>query len=80
MTLRLVLAHSAINPVDNTHNLQYGTAPPPPPHPRAPPPPRLSRPPLISNPEAVDDDLIDIIAGPSYDDNALDVFVSVITG
>ena len=33
-----------------------------------------------SNKEAVDDDLVDIIAGPSYDDNALDVFISVITG
>jgi len=33
-----------------------------------------------SNKAAVDEDLIDIIATPSYDDNALDVFVSVITG
>lgn len=35
---------------------------------------------VYRNPDAVDDDLVDIIAGPSYDENALDVFVSVITG
>ncbi|KIZ02714.1 hypothetical protein MNEG_5245 [Monoraphidium neglectum] len=35
---------------------------------------------IYGNKEAVDDDLVSIIAAPSYDAGALDVFVSVITG
>ncbi|GBF95960.1 hypothetical protein Rsub_08083 [Raphidocelis subcapitata] len=35
---------------------------------------------VYRNEAAVDDDLVDIIAGPSNDETALDVFVSVITG
>lgn len=35
---------------------------------------------VYSNQEAVDDELVDIIHGPSQDQGALDVFVSVLTG
>ncbi|KAI8464614.1 MAG: Alpha/Beta hydrolase protein [Monoraphidium minutum] len=35
---------------------------------------------VYCNKDAVDDDLVDIIAAPSEDENALDVFVSVVTG
>lgn len=35
---------------------------------------------VYSNPDAVDDELVDIIHGPSQQSGALDVFVSVITG
>jgi hypothetical protein len=68
----------------NTHTTRARILPPPP-LPHAPLPPRClpKFTPDICNPsnkEAVDDDLVSIIAAPSYDAGALDVFVSVITG